>query len=87
MSKNLSDLRFVDIEVRSSEYQTGQQGSYSNSHWPAENVTKLSTKDSPQGAETPCIVPLICLAEGWCYCIPTRLGCTKDGLLRRLCLD
>ena len=51
VSQHLADLRFVDIKVGSSGYQTGQQGSYTVT---AENVTNVSTKDSLQGAGTPC---------------------------------
>ena len=30
VSRHLADIRLIDIEVGSSGYQTGQQGSYSN---------------------------------------------------------
>ena len=55
MSLGLLDLLLIDINVGSSGYPTGQQGSYSNCPPASRTFTNVLTKDSPWGAGSPCI--------------------------------
>ena len=57
------DLNFVDIEVGSSGYPTGQQADTVTAHRPAEHVTNVPKKHSLHGTGTPCTFALTALAS------------------------